>query len=79
MGKVVSSIFGGAPKPDTSALEAQKKQVAEQEARSAAESARLKDEANAKLGVARKQRLARGTLLTGLETGVAGDKKTVIG
>lgn len=76
----VTSIFSPkVPKQDTAALDAQKKQVAEQEAKAKAESDRLRGEANAKLGVARKQRLARGSLLTGLETGVSGDKKTVIG
>ena len=73
MGKI-SKIFGGKkPKVDTSAIEAQKKQIADQEAKLAAQEADQREKEAARL----RSRLGRGgigaggnTLLTGLETGL---------
>lgn len=68
MTKAVSGLMGGQPKPDTSALEAQRKALADQEARQA----KLEDEQERKKKSSARARTGRstGSLLTGLETGV---------
>lgn len=66
---VVSAIVGKPPKQDTSALEAQKKTLADQEAKTKAEESRLKAQGNKKLELSRKRRMASASLLTGSETG----------
>ena len=63
-----------APKPDTSALQAQERRIAEQEKKQAAEDAARKAEEEKKKKAtvnARRGRSGGLSLLTGLETGVA--------
>ena len=76
----MSGLFGG--KPDTSALEAQEKRVAEQEAKLAAEEKAEKEEQarkrKAELQARQGQRGSR-SLLSGLETGVADETRGTLG
>lgn len=71
MGKVVKKIFGGGEKPDTSALRAQEKKVAEQEAELERQEREKKKAASAKDRALRGRNAGRQSLLSGLETGVA--------
>ena len=73
MSKVKSIFGGGKPKVDTSAIDAQKKQIADQEAKLAAQEAdqREKEAARLRSRMGRSGTGAGGnSLLTGLETGL---------
>lgn len=73
MSKVAKIFGGGTPKVDTSAIDAQKKQIADQEAKIAKqeEEQRAKDAAKLRSRLGRSSGGAGGnTLLTGLETGL---------
>lgn len=77
-----SAVLGKvmAPKPkkaDTSALDEQKKSLADQEAKQKAESERLRSQQNDKLNIMRKRRMSKNSLITGSETGVAEKRETL--
>lgn len=79
MAQAVKSIFSPPkpPKPDTSLIEAQKKDLADRQAKADAADARQREEQNRALGLQRRRRQSRASLITGLQTGVPEKRETL--